>query len=170
MKHIKTFESFINKSQLVKEAIDSRSIGSSHKIGFNFFSLRKGDEIQNKKTKKTWIVQSVGSDGADLKDKWLGKYLTITSLKDWEPVNVKAMDESYTNSLRENRQQKFLLYTNPNNATNFAYIAWGNEVKEVLKDQRDYPGSYKILYQGRGTDSDAKKIASDMFSYYKFNI
>ena len=68
------------------------------------------------------------------------------------------------------RKQKFLLYTNPNNSTNRAYIAWGSEVKEVLKDQRDYPGSYKILYQGTGTESDAKKIASDMFSHYKFNI
>lgn len=76
---------------MVKEAIDSRSVGPYYKIGFNFFSLSKGDEIRNTKTKKTWIVQSVGLDGADLKDKWLDKYLTITSLKDWEPVNVKAM-------------------------------------------------------------------------------
>lgn len=67
------------------------------------------------------------------------------------------------------RKQKFVLYTNPNNSTNAAYVAWGPEVRDVLKDARQYPGSYKILYQGSGTSEDAAKIANSMFRGYRFN-
>ncbi len=74
----------------------TRSIGPMLKIGFNFTSLNKGDEIKNKKNKETYIVTSVGSDGATLKHKWLDKYMNIESLKDFEPVKVKSMAESVT--------------------------------------------------------------------------
>ena len=66
------------------------------------------------------------------------------------------------------RKQKFMLYTNPNNVTNAAYVVWGPDVKEVSKVAYIYPGSYKILYQGRGTSEDAAKIANSMFRGYTF--
>lgn len=64
---------------------------------------------------------------------------------------------------------KFLLYTNPNNITNNAYIVVGNdEVRNVIQSSKKYPGSYNILYQGKGTNSDLQKIKS-MYSNYVFN-
>jgi len=63
---------------------------------------------------------------------------------------------------------KFILYTNPNNSTNRAYISIGAEdTLELLKRSREYPGSYKILYQGKGNDEDQQK-AKEMFSNYRF--
>ena len=64
-------------------------------------------------------------------------------------------------------RKKFLLYTNPNNVTNFAYVVTGAEVKEVLTSARSYPGSYKILYQGMGTESDIQ-TAQRQFTGYRF--
>jgi len=65
-------------------------------------------------------------------------------------------------------RQRFALYTNPNNVTNFAYVVIGNmEVKELLQSAREYPGSYRILYEGRGTNEDLQKMKS-MFSNYRF--
>jgi hypothetical protein len=65
-------------------------------------------------------------------------------------------------------RQKFLLYTNPNNVTNFAYTATGaRSVNEVLRRARSYPDSYTILYQGMGKESDVK-TACEQFRYYKF--
>jgi len=63
---------------------------------------------------------------------------------------------------------KFLLYTNPNNATNKAYTAIGaQEVKEILVVAKEYPGSYRILFEGKGTEEDviAKQL---IFSNYRF--
>lgn len=75
------------------------SPGYRIKKGFNFANLSRGHEIINKKTGKTYVVQSVGADGADIKDKWLNKYLQITSLKDFEPVNP----ELYEGSEKQNK-------------------------------------------------------------------
>ena len=68
------------------------------------------------------------------------------------------------------KKQKFILYTNPNNnVTNRGYVVIGTKhVKEVLKDAKSYPGSYILLYQGKGTQNDLVK-AKKMFSYYSFN-
>jgi hypothetical protein len=67
------------------------------------------------------------------------------------------------------KKQKFILYTNPNNVTNWGYIAIGAaEVKEVLNSAKSYPGSYTILYQGKGTQDDLVK-AKQMFSNYRFD-
>lgn len=64
---------------------------------------------------------------------------------------------------------KFVLYTNPNNITNNAYIVVGNdEVRDVLQSSKKYPDSYTIIYQGKGTNSDLLKIKS-MYSNYNFN-
>ena len=44
--------------------------------------------------------------------------------------------------------KKFVLYTNPNNVSNYAYCVIGAfEANEVLKSAKSYPGSYRILYQ-----------------------
>jgi hypothetical protein len=65
-------------------------------------------------------------------------------------------------------RQKFLLYTNPNNVTNFAYIALGAyHVNEVLRSARSYPDSYTILLKGMGKEEDVK-TACAQFRYYKF--
>jgi hypothetical protein len=82
MKHIKLFEDFISEESITAS-------GSILKKGFYFSSLSKGHEIRNKKTGKTYVVQSVGSDSAEIKDKNSSKFIgfTIMSLKDYEPVD-----------------------------------------------------------------------------------
>lgn len=81
---------------------------------------------------------------------------------------IEEVISEVNSTITESRKVKFILYTNPNNVTNNAYVAIGFEVKEVLSDARQYPGSYKILYQGSGTNDDLQK-AKNMFSNYKFN-
>jgi hypothetical protein len=67
------------------------------------------------------------------------------------------------------KKQKFILYTNPNNVTNKGYVVIGTEdVKKVLRGAKSYPGSYILLYQGKGTQDDLVK-AKQMFSNYSFN-
>lgn len=66
------------------------------------------------------------------------------------------------------KKSKFVLYTNPNNVTSRAYTAIGaQEVKGVMRDAKEYPGSYRILYQGTGNEDDVKRVQS-MFSNYQF--
>lgn len=63
---------------------------------------------------------------------------------------------------------KFVLYTNPNNVSNWAYTAIGaREVNNVLSNTREYPDSYRILFQGSGTEEDVKK-QQRRFPYYQF--
>ena len=64
--------------------------------------------------------------------------------------------------------KKFVLYTNPNNATNYAYCAEGAfDANEVLKSAKDFPGSYRILFQGKGNAEKIEEIKS-RFANYKF--
>jgi len=64
--------------------------------------------------------------------------------------------------------QKFILYTNPNNITNYAYVSYGAlDVNGILKYSKSFPGSYRILYSGRGTDDDINK-AKQLFPQYRF--
>jgi hypothetical protein len=66
------------------------------------------------------------------------------------------------------KKVKFVLYTNPGNSTSAGYVAIGSEdVREVLSDAKRYSDSYKILYQGSGTQADLLK-AKQMFSDYRF--
>ena len=75
------------------------------------------------------------------------------------------MDES---AIAEAKKVKFVLYTNPGNSTSAGYVAIGAEdVREVLSDAKRYSDSYKILYQGSGTQADLVK-AKNMFSNYSF--
>jgi len=77
-------------------------------------------------------------------------------------------DEITESTVNEAKRSKFLLYTNPGNSTNSAYIAIGAEdVREVQRDARTYRDSYKILYQGTGTQEDLEK-ATKRFSNYSF--
>ena len=78
--------------------------------------------------------------------------------------------ESFVNeNLNEAKKEKFLLYTNPNNSTNRAYVAIGSDkVKDVVSSARKYAGSYQILYGPvRGTNADLQKAIS-MWSDYSF--
>jgi uncharacterized protein (DUF302 family) len=71
-------------------------------------------------------------------------------------------------TLNEAKKQKFVLYTNPNNSTDRGYVVIGAaEVREVLSDAKKYSDSYKILYQGTGTQADLVK-AKQMFGDYRF--
>lgn len=75
------------------------------------------------------------------------------------------MDES---AIAEAKKVKFVLYTNPGNSTSAGYVAIGAEdVREILSDAKKYSDSYKILYQGSGTQADLVK-AKNMFSNYSF--
>ena len=65
-------------------------------------------------------------------------------------------------------KKKFVLYTNPNNVTNRAYTAVGAiEVHGVLKGSREYPDSYRILFEGVGNEEDIKRV-QEGFSDYRF--
>ena len=81
--------------------------------------------------------------------------------------NLHTFDEFLNESLNEGKKQKFLLYTNPGNSTDRGYVAIGADVREVLSDAKKYSDSYKILYQGSGTQADLLK-AKQMFSDYRF--
>ena len=64
--------------------------------------------------------------------------------------------------------KKFVLYTNPNNVSNYAYCAEGAyDANEVLKSAKSFPGSYKILYTGKGNEKKIAEIKSQ-FASYKF--
>ena len=71
-------------------------------------------------------------------------------------------------TINEAKKQKFVLYTNPNNSTDRGYVVIGAaDVREILSDAKKYSDSYKILYQGTGTQDDLVK-AKNMFSDYRF--
>ena len=64
--------------------------------------------------------------------------------------------------------KKFVLYTNPNNVSNYAYCVEGAyDANEVLKSAKAFPGSYRILFQGKGNDEKIEQIKSQ-FGNYKF--
>jgi hypothetical protein len=64
--------------------------------------------------------------------------------------------------------KKFVLYTNPNNVTNYAYCVVGAfDSNEVLESAKSFPGSYRILYQGKGNEKKIEEIKSQ-FGNYKF--
>ena len=83
-------------------------------------------------------------------------------------IELKSSKMAKGGGVEKPKRKKFLLYTKPNNETNRGYIALGEDVREVLRDSREYPGSYYILYQGTGTNDDLQKVKS-MFSNYSFD-
>jgi hypothetical protein len=88
-----------------------------------------------------------------------GSYMTECMMTASQKLKVKV-DEA--------KKVKFVLYTNPGNLTSAGYVAIGTEdVREVLSDAKRYSDSYKILYQGSGTQADLVK-AKNMFSDYSF--
>ena len=67
-----------------------------------------------------------------------------------------------------NKRRKFVLYTNPNNVTNKAYMADGAySANQVLNSAKNYPDSYKILFTGTGNDEAIQK-AKDSFTFFEF--
>jgi RNA polymerase-interacting CarD/CdnL/TRCF family regulator len=82
--------------------------------------------------------------------------------------DLPSIMKMYESLVTEAKKVKFVLYTNPGNSTSAGYIAIGTEdVREVLSDAKRYSDSYKILYQGSGTQADLVK-AKNMFSNYSF--
>jgi hypothetical protein len=66
------------------------------------------------------------------------------------------------------KKQKFVLYTNPNNVTSRAYTCIGTKnVNQLKKDAYKYQGSYRIIFEGSGTEEQIKKT-QELFSYYTF--
>jgi len=84
--------------------------------------------------------------------------------------HIKSFEDFVNESnVNEAKKEKFLLYTNPNNATNKAYVVVGSQkVRDVLKSAKQYRDSYLILHQGNGTNDDLQK-AKKMFSDYSFS-
>ena len=83
-------------------------------------------------------------------------------------LNFPEQEEILESVVTEAKKVKFVLYTNPGNSTSAGYVAIGTEdVREVLSDAKRYSDSYKILYQGSGTQADLLK-AKQMFSDYRF--
>jgi hypothetical protein len=81
---------------------------------------------------------------------------------------ILTYGEFINENLNEAKKEKFILYTNPNNSTNAAYVAIGAaDVRRVLSSAKTYSDSYRILYQGSGTQDDLIK-AKQMFSNYRF--
>lgn len=80
----------------------------------------------------------------------------------------KQTKQTGLSKLNKGKKETFLLYTNPNNHTNRAYVVIGSsKVRDVLKSAKQYQGSYDILYQGKGTNDDLQK-AKQRFNTYKF--
>ncbi len=83
--------------------------------------------------------------------------------------HIQLFEEFVNKSaITEAKKEKFILYTNPGNSTSAAYVAIGAaDVKDVLSSAKRYSDSYRILYQGKGTQDDLVK-AKQMFSNYRF--
>jgi hypothetical protein len=83
--------------------------------------------------------------------------------------HLQTFENFVNENLNEAKKEKFLLYTNPNNSTNRAYVAIGSDkVKDVVSSARKYAGSYQILYgPAKGDNADLQK-AIGMWSDYNF--
>jgi hypothetical protein len=89
-------------------------------------------------------------------------------LESWLQTVYDSAKSTTESAIAEAKKVKFVLYTNPGNSTSAGYVAIGAEdVREVLSDAKRYSDSYKILYQGSGTQADLVK-AKNMFSNYSF--
>lgn len=99
-------------------------------------------------------------DDHDMKDvygtDWESKLIQNTPIYKEPKIEPEPLEEIVGN-------KSFLIYTNPNNITNKAYLAIGTDVSEVKRSAREFPGSYQILHQGKGDKAyhSAKKIFSD---------
>lgn len=90
--------------------------------------------------------------------------------KPGKPKSYIGLEDILIESIvvNESKKEKFLLYINPNNSTNRAYVAIGSaKVKDVMSSAKKYSGSYQILHQGSGTNDDLQK-AIKMYSNYNF--
>ena len=101
----------------------------------------------------------------------LTDYVKNSDIEEFDELRDEAMAAGLIlaeSALNEAKKQKFVLYTNPNNSTDRGYVVIGAaDVREILSDAKKYSDSYKILYQGSGTQADLVK-AKNMFSDYSF--
>jgi hypothetical protein len=101
----------------------------------------------------------------------LTDYVKNSDIEEFDELRDEAMAAGLIlaeSALNEAKKQKFVLYTNPNNSTDRGYVVIGAaDVREILSDAKKYSDSYKILYQGMGTQADLVK-AKQMFGDYRF--
>ena len=101
----------------------------------------------------------------------LTDYVKNSDIEEFDELRDEAMAAGLIlaeSTINEAKKQKFVLYTNPNNSTDRGYVVIGAaDVREILSDAKKYSDSYKILYQGTGTQDDLVK-AKNMFSDYRF--
>ena len=162
MKHLQTFESFLNEAAGSKEA-------------FKYVASKYKDDRVNSVTFDEVLVP-LANHLDDYEDRQMGdlEYTkeTFTAFKKLVDLMVAdhiKSDKYFNENLNEAKKEKFLLYTNPNNTTSRAYVAIGSEkVKDVVSGARQYAGSYQILYGPvKGDNADLQKAIS-MFSDYNF--
>ena len=168
MKYVHTFESFVNESKDVNE-------------GAYYAVMLIGGSIGDKPRPR----DAKGYAGMDVdKDEWLTDLNNAKAKAKRMNTNLSPGEKSHyglkyivvpvkdgkfiKESLNEGKKEKFLLYTNPGNSTDRAYVVIGAaDVREVLSDSKRYRDSYQILFQGSGTQDDLIK-AKNMFSNYRF--
>jgi hypothetical protein len=127
--------------------------------GKSYQSYLDKDEIVS------WLMKDYKGDVEEI-----GSFSQLEEAFDSIKSNLDEEDnESYKNGggVDKLKRKKFLLYTNPNNTTNKAYVALGDDIKSVMQSSRAHPGSYTILYTAIGTNEDLQK-AKAMFSNYSF--
>ena len=111
VKYIKNYGSALQKSTL--KTYKGFNENKILKNSFNFSQLQKGDIIKLKSEAGSGVpmeIMSVGSDSALIKNTKVGNTLEIKSLKDYEPVNVKNLNES-TKPLNYSDLSKGKIYT-----------------------------------------------------------
>jgi len=158
MKHVKTFDKFIAEG----------SSGNILKKGFYFSSLSKGHEIRNKKTGKTYVVQSVGSDSAEIKDKNSSKFIgfTIMSLKDYEPVDSTLYEDWYKEPEDSDEYDEFMVTNEaariPSNILDFAKRKGSYATSLVKKAATWAEKAGKYISGGTAIGKDYMTIVLDM--------
>jgi hypothetical protein len=189
MKKIKLFEEFV--SEVSKQMISGTSARTITTLDNRKYELKRdvkgariGDFVNVTLPKGTIIYNLPGGLFAghfSLKSRYTTPYGNGPKWlsQSWgQGVSIRQMPETLADieknskvlesEVNEAKKQKFVLYTNPGNSTSAGYVAIGAaDVKDLLHHAKRYSDSYKILYQGSGTQDDLVK-AKQMFSDYSF--
>lgn len=180
MKHIKLFEDFVNEQ--VKDTFHShkthnptadilqRQLDRDTQVTYGIYIKDSGSRKNGEEFMELYVGSNYSPDSTKRSysrlytpDQIPAKYKSI-----WNELRDKYHSELKESAITEAKKEKFILYTNPGNLTNAAYVAIGAaDVKDVLSSAKRYSDSYTILYQGSGTQDDLVK-AKQMFSNYRF--
>ena len=161
---------------LVRDAKKMKSGGSLRNTYWEMVVISKDlNKKEDKFYKDRFIVPAKSFEEAQKKatQDWSRKFkddnLKLIEVMQYMTYRSNYLDKYETGGgIEKPKRRKFVLYTNPNNITNNAYVTIGDRVKNVLSSARLYPGSYEILYQAIGTNADLDK-AKALFPNYKFN-